>query len=78
MMRILAFIGVLLIVFGIVALGFQGITFFTTERVVDAGPVQIDVQRPHTIVFHPFAGAAAVIAGIVLVVVGATTKGRPG
>ena len=73
-MRLLAIIGVLLILFGIVALGFQGITFFTTERVVEAGPFHIDVQRPHTIVFHPFAGIAAVIAGVVLVVVGGTTK----
>ncbi len=56
-MRTLAMIGVLLIVLGIVALGFQSITYFTTERAVDIGPLQIDVQRPHTIVFHPVAGA---------------------
>ena len=69
-MRALVMIGVLLIVFGIVALGFQSITYFTTERAVDFGPLQIDVQRPHTIVFHPVAGAAAVLAGLVLVMVG--------
>ena len=73
-MRILATIGVLLIVFGIVALGFQSITYFTMDRVVDAGPLQIDVQRPHTIVFHPVAGALAVLAGVVLVIVGAKAK----
>ena len=65
-MRVLAIIGVLLIVFGIVALGFQSITYFTTDRVVDAGPLRIDVQRPHTIVFHPVAGIVAVVAGLVL------------
>src|SRR5437660_1509550 len=69
-MRILAMIGVLLIVFGVIALGFQSITYFTTERAVDIGPLQIDVQRPHTIVFHPVAGAAAVLAGLVRVMVG--------
>jgi hypothetical protein len=73
-MRLLAIVGVLLVLFGIVALGFQGFTFFTTERVVDAGPLHIDVQRPHTIIFHPVAGAAALIGGLVLVVVGATAK----
>jgi hypothetical protein len=69
-MRILAVIGVLLILFGIVVLGFQGVTYFTQERVVDAGPVKIDVQKPHTIVFNPVAGIAALAAGLVLVVVG--------
>ena len=44
------------------------------DRVVDAGPLQIDVQRPHTIVFHPVAGAVAVAAGLVLVIVGVKTK----
>ena len=73
-MRALAMIGVLLIVFGIVALGFQSITYFTVDRVVDAGPLQIDVQRPHTIVFHPVAGAVAVVAGLILVILGARAK----
>jgi hypothetical protein len=69
-MRLLMIIGVLLMVFGIIALGFQSITFFTTERVVDAGPLAIDVQRPHTIVFHPVAGVAALASGLVLVLIG--------
>lgn len=69
-MRMLAIIGVVLIVFGVLALGFQGVTFFTTERVVDAGPLKIDVARPHTIIFHPVAAAAALVAGLVLVVAG--------
>ena len=69
-MRALAVIGVLLIVLGVGALAFQSITYFTMERVLDAGPLHIDMQRPHTIVFHPVAGAAAVLAGLVLVMVG--------
>jgi hypothetical protein len=73
-MRVLVIIGVLVIVFGIAALGFQSITYFTVDRVVDAGPLQIDVQRPHTIVFHPVAGAATVVAGLVLVMLGVRTK----
>lgn len=63
-------IGVLLIVFGIFALGFQSVTYFTQERVVDAGPLKVDVQKPHTIVFHPVAGIAALGAGLLLVAVG--------
>jgi hypothetical protein len=73
-MRLLAIVGVVLIVFGIVVLGFQTITYFTVERVVDAGPFHIDVQRPHTIVFNPVIGAVAVVAGLVLVITGLKAK----
>ena len=73
-MRALVVIGVLLILFGVVALAFQGFTFFTTERVVDAGPFKVDVQRPHTIVFHPVVGLAALAGGAVLVIAGSRTR----
>jgi len=69
-MRALMVIGVLLIVFGIAALMFQGITYYTTDRVVDAGPFKVDVQKPHTIVLHPIVGIAAVVGGIAMLVAG--------
>jgi hypothetical protein len=69
-MRLLMLLGVVLILFGICALVFQGFTFFTHEPVVDAGPFHVDVQKPHTIIFHPLVGVASVGAGVVLVVVG--------
>jgi uncharacterized membrane protein HdeD (DUF308 family) len=69
-MRALMIIGVLLIVFGVAALMFQGITYYTTERVVDAGPFKVDVQKPHTIILHPIVGIAAVVGGIAMVVAG--------
>jgi hypothetical protein len=69
-MKLLAVVGLVLIVFGICALVFQGITFFTTERVVDAGPFKMDVQHPHTIVFNPIVGIAALAGGVVLLIAG--------
>jgi hypothetical protein len=73
-MRILALVGVLLIVFGIGALGFQSVTYFTMDRIVDAGPLQIDVQRPHTIAFHPAVAGASIVAGLFLVIAGVKAK----
>jgi uncharacterized membrane protein HdeD (DUF308 family) len=73
-MRISVIVGVLLIVLGVVALGFQSFTYFTVERVVNAGPLHIDVQRPHTIAFHPVVGAVALILGVALVFIGAKGK----
>jgi hypothetical protein len=62
----LAVIGVILIILGLVSLGFQSITFFTHERVVDAGPLQIDLARPHTIILNPIVGVVAVVVGLIL------------
>ena len=70
-MRIL---GILLVVLGIVALAVPSITFFTTERAVDAGFFTIDVQKPHTIVLNPIAGIVAVIAGVAMLFAGRRTE----
>ena len=69
-MRLLVIIGLILVVLGIVALAVPSFTFFTTERVLDAGFFKIDVSKPHTIVFNPIVGGIALVAGIILVVVG--------
>jgi hypothetical protein len=61
-------VGMLLIVLGVCALMFQGVTYFTTDRVGQAGPFAIDVQRPHTIIFHPIVGVAAIAGGVICMV----------
>jgi hypothetical protein len=74
-MRPLVVIGLILVVLGIVALAVPSVTFFTTERVADAGFFKIDISRPHTIVFNPIVGGVALAAGLVLALVGLL---RPG
>ena len=68
-MKPLSVIGVILIVIGIVALAYQGITYTTSEKVVDLGPLKVEAQREKTVPVPPVAGAAALVAGIILVVV---------
>lgn len=69
-MRSLVLIGLILVVLGIVALAVPSFTFFTTQRVADAGFFKIDISRPHTIVINPIVGCIALAAGIVLVLLG--------
>ena len=69
-MRPLVLIGLILVVLGIVGLAIPSFTFFTTQRVADAGFFKIDVSRPHTIVINPIVGAIALATGIVLVILG--------
>jgi uncharacterized membrane protein YidH (DUF202 family) len=70
-MRVL---GILLVVLGIVALAVPSLTFFTTERAVDAGFFAIDYQKPHTIVLNPVVGVVAVVAGVAMLFAGRRTE----
>jgi hypothetical protein len=69
-MKPLVLVGLVLVVLGLVALAVPAFTFFTTDRVADAGFFTIDAKRPHTVVLNPIVGVVALAAGLVLVVVG--------
>ncbi len=66
-MRVLA---ILLIVLGVLALGYQGFTYVTQEKVLDAGPVHVTAERERTVWIPPVIGAAALIAGVALLAMG--------
>lgn len=59
-------VGIVLIVLGIVALAYQGFSYTTREKVVDAGPIQISADRERTVPIPPVIGALALAAGVVL------------
>lgn len=63
-------IGVILIVVGIAALAYQGITYTTTEKVVDLGPIHMTADKTRTLPLPPIVGGIALAGGIVLLVVG--------
>jgi uncharacterized membrane protein len=70
-MKPITIVGVLLIVLGVVALAYQGITYTTSEKVVDLGPLKVEAKRERTIPLPPVLGGIALVGGIVLVIVGA-------
>jgi uncharacterized membrane protein HdeD (DUF308 family) len=67
--------GIILIILGLVALGYQGITYTKQDKVAQIGDVKITAEKEHTVYFPPILGGAALIAGIVLVAIG--RKGAP-
>jgi uncharacterized membrane protein YidH (DUF202 family) len=67
-------IGVLLIVFGIVAMVLGGIRYTTREKVLDIGPIEATADKHHEIPISPIVGIASVVGGIVLVVSGSRTR----
>lgn len=63
-------VGIVLIVLGVLALAYQGITYTTREKIVDLGPLKASVDKQKTIPLPPILGGVALVAGIVLLVVG--------
>jgi uncharacterized membrane protein len=63
-------IGIILIILGIVAFAYQGITYTTREKVVDLGPIQVTSETTKTFPLPPILGGIALVGGIVLLVVG--------
>jgi len=63
-------VGIILIVLGIIALAYQGITYRQRETVIDIGPIKATAERQRTIPLPPIIGVAAVVGGIALLVVG--------
>jgi uncharacterized membrane protein YidH (DUF202 family) len=69
-MRTNTLLGIVLIVIGIVAFAYQGITYTTREKVIELGPVQMTAERTKTLPLPPIVGAIALIGGVVLLVAG--------
>lgn len=70
-MKPVTLVGIVLIVLGVLALAYQGITYTTREKVIDLGPLQASVGRERSIPLPPILGGLALVGGVVLVVVGA-------
>jgi hypothetical protein len=74
-MKPAAMFGVVLIVLGLAALVYQGISYTTRETVIDIGPIEATAERQRTIPLPPVFGIVAVAGGIALLVFGARGRG---
>jgi uncharacterized membrane protein HdeD (DUF308 family) len=70
-MKPVSMVGVLLVVLGVLALIYQGITYTKRETVLDIGPVHATADRQKTVPLPPVVGALALVGGVVLLVTGA-------
>jgi hypothetical protein len=67
-MKSAAMLGLLLIVVGLAALAYQGVTYTSHETVLDLGPIHATADRQKTLPLSPIVGIAAVAGGVVLLV----------
>ena len=67
-------LGMILLVIGIVMTVFTGFTIITKEKVVDAGPLEINKEEKTPIYWSPITGAVLMAAGVVILLVGGKKK----
>ena len=73
-MKSMTLAGAVLILFGVVALVYQGITYTSRETVLDLGPLHATADRQKTLPLSPVLGVVAVAGGVALLVSGARRR----
>ena len=66
--------GVIVAAFGVVALGWQKISYTTRETVVDVGPVKVMADSEKDLPVSPILGGLALAGGAAMIVTGVRKK----
>ena len=61
--------GIVLIVLGVIAVAYGGISYTREKKVIDLGPIQATTKERKTIPLPPVLGVAAIAGGVTLLVV---------
>jgi hypothetical protein len=69
-MKGISAIGIVLIIVGIIGFAVGRFSFTTEEKVLDIGPIEASVDKKHDIAIPDVAAGLALVAGVLLVVVG--------
>jgi uncharacterized membrane protein len=73
-MKTTSWIGIVLIILGVVALAYQGFSYTRQHRVLDMGPMHVTTETHEWVSLPPILGALALVGGIILVAMGARNK----
>ncbi len=73
-MRWQTWVGILLVVVGVLGLIFGGIRWTEEEAGVEAGPLEVRVEERRTIPIPPILGGLALVAGAGLLYVGLRSR----
>ncbi len=66
----LKIVGIVLIVAGVLALAYGGFTYTKETHKAEIGPLKLQVAEKEQVNVPQWAGIAAIVAGVVMVVVG--------
>ncbi len=63
--------GIVLVVLGVLALAYGGFSYTKREKIIDIGPIEATAETRESVPLPPILGGAALVGGIVLLVVSA-------
>jgi uncharacterized membrane protein len=72
--RPISIMGILLVVFGVLALIYQGFSYTHREKLFDVGPIHATADEQKQVPISPIFGGLALVGGVVLLVLGAKQK----
>lgn len=61
--------GIVLVVLGALALAYGGFSYTKREKIIDIGPIEATAETRESVPLPPILGGAALVGGIVLLVV---------
>jgi uncharacterized membrane protein YdcZ (DUF606 family) len=64
------FLGIALVIIGIIMMVYTGFNFVTEETVVDIGNLQIDKKENHPVRWSPYVGIVLLIVGALMFFIG--------
>lgn len=67
-------VGILLVIAGIIIIGVRGFSYQSREKVAEIGNVQVTAQEEKIVYLPPIMGGIAIVAGIILVIIGSRRK----
>jgi hypothetical protein len=70
-MKSMTVLGILVVVLGVLALVYQGFSYTRRENVLDIGPIHATADRREHVPLPPIIGGVALVAGAVLLAMGA-------
>jgi hypothetical protein len=66
--------GIILIVLGVIALAYGGISYTKEEKVLDIGPIEATAKTRETIPLPPLLGGLALAGGVALMIAGSRKR----
>lgn len=60
-------IGIGILIIGILMILYTGFNYVTTEKVVDLGPIEMNVEKNHPVQWSPIIGVILLVGGIVII-----------
>jgi uncharacterized membrane protein YidH (DUF202 family) len=67
-------VGILLILFGIITLGYRGFNYQKPEEVLKLGDMRITATTEKHVEIPPIVSGASIVAGVVLIAIGRFAK----